>query len=153
MHSAKHIQLRLISRLGIQLEAIVVAHQARAQQMLNAIAYQIHHHQYAIAADNQRKIRFECICNVHDQKRYTTTLRIVALFCNNAPAASITFFGRVFAPLVNSERDLTGILATLGLGLAYADCQLLARSRVYIALPHSMLCQASLSDSKYLDIA
>ena len=64
-----NILMRLISRLGIQLDDIVVEHHDRAQQMLNAIDYQIHHHQYAIAADNlESKIRFEKIKNEDDTR-------------------------------------------------------------------------------------
>lgn len=147
-----NILMRLISRLGIQLDDIVVEHHDRAQQMLNAIDYQIHHHQYAIAADNLSKIRFEKIKNEDDQKRYYYYQGIVELFKNNAPDESIYFFGRVLSPLVNSERDLYGILATLGLGLAYADKHTFDRSRVYIDQALRMLKHVPLSDGKYLDI-
>ena len=101
----------------------------------------------AIAADNLSKIRFEKIKNEDDQKRYYYYQGIVELFKNNAPDESIYFFGRVLSPLVNSERDLYGILATLGLGLAYADKHTFDRSRVYIDQALRMLKHVPLSDS------
>ncbi|HAJ54749.1 MAG TPA: XRE family transcriptional regulator, partial [Lactobacillus sp.] len=77
---------------------------------------------------------------------------IIELFKNNAPDEAIYFFGRVLSPLVNSERDLYAILATLGLGLAYADKHTFDRSRVYIDQALRMLKHVPLSDSKYLDV-
>ncbi len=147
-----NILMRLISRLGIQLDDIVVEHHDRIQQLLNAIDYQIQHHQYAVAADNLSKIRLDKIKSEDDQKRYYYYQGIIELFKNNAPDEAIYFFGRVLSPLVNSERDLFGILATLGLGLAYAAKHTFDRSRVYIDQALRMLKHVPLSDSKYLDV-
>ncbi|WFB38728.1 helix-turn-helix domain-containing protein [Lacticaseibacillus huelsenbergensis] len=147
-----NILMRLISRLGIQLDDIVVEHHDRIQQLLNAIDYQIQHHQYAVAADNLSKIRLDKIKSEDDQKRYYYYQGIIELFKNNAPDEAIYFFGRVLSPLVNSERDLYAILATLGLGLAYADKHTFDRSRVYIDQALRMLKHVPLSDSKYLDV-
>ncbi|TLF37768.1 helix-turn-helix transcriptional regulator [Lacticaseibacillus zeae] len=147
-----NILMRLISRLGIQLDDIVVEHHDRIQQLLNAIDYQIQHHQYAVAADNLSKIRLDKIKSEDDQKRYYYYQGIIELFKNNAPDEAIYFFGRVLSPLVNSECDLYAILATLGLGLAYADKHTFDRSRVYIDQALRMLKHVPLSDSKYLDV-
>ncbi|KRK12565.1 XRE family transcriptional regulator [Lacticaseibacillus zeae DSM 20178 = KCTC 3804] len=147
-----NILMRLISRLEIQLDDIVVEHHDRIQQLLNAIDYQIQHHQYAVAADNLSKIRLDKIKSEDDQKRYYYYQGIIELFKNNAPDEAIYFFGRVLSPLVNSERDLYAILATLGLGLAYADKHTFDRSRVYIDQALRMLKHVPLSDSKYLDV-
>lgn len=147
-----NILMRLISRLGIQLDDIVVEHHDRIQQLLNAIDYQIQHHQYGVAADNLSKIRLDKIKSEDDQKRYYYYQGIIELFKNNAPDEAIYFFGRVLSPLVNSERDLYAILATLGLGLAYADKHTFDRSRVYIDQALRMLKHVPLSDSKYLDV-
>lgn len=92
------------------------------------------------------------IKNDDDQKRYYHYQGIIELFKNNAPDEAIYFFGRVLSPLVNSERDLFGILATLGLGLAYAAKHTFDRSRVYIDQALRMLKHVPLSDSKYLDV-
>ena len=147
-----NILMRLIGRLGIQLDDIVVEHHDRVQQLLTGIDFQIQHHQYALAAENLSKIRLDKIKNDDDQKRYYYYQGIIELFKNNAPDEAIYFFGRVLSPLVNSERDLFGILATLGLGLAYAAKHTFDRSRVYIDQALRMLKHVPLSDSKYLDV-
>ena len=147
-----NILMRLIGRLGIQLDDIVVEHHDRVQQLLTVIDFQIQHHQYALAAENLSKIRLDKIKNDDDQKRYYYYQGIIELFKNNAPDEAIYFFGRVLSPLVNSERDLFGILATLGLGLAYAAKHTFDRSRVYIDQALRMLKHVPLSDSKYLDV-
>lgn len=147
-----NILMRLIGRLGIQLDDIVVEHHDRVQQLLIGIDFQIQHHQYALAAENLSKIRLDNIKNDDDQKRYYYYQGIIELFKNNAPDEAIYFFGRVLSPLVNSERDLFGILATLGLGLAYAAKHTFDRSRVYIDQALRMLKHVPLSDSKYLDV-
>ncbi|MED7644806.1 UNVERIFIED_CONTAM: XRE family transcriptional regulator, partial [Lactiplantibacillus plantarum] len=103
-------------------------------------------------AENLSKIRLDKIKNDDDQKRYYYYQGIIELFKNNAPDEAIYFFGRVLSPLVNSERDLFGILATLGLGLAYAAKHTFDRSRVYIDQALRMLKHVPLSDSKYLDV-
>ena len=147
-----NILMRLIGRLGIQLDDIVVEHHDRVQQLLTGIDFQIQHDQYALAAENLSKIRLDKIKNDDDQKRYYYYQGIIELFKNNAPDEAIYFFGRVLSPLVNSERDLFGILATLGLGLAYAAKHTFDRSRVYIDQALRMLKHVPLSDSKYLDV-
>ena len=147
-----NILMRLIGRLGIQLDDIVVEHHDRVQQLLTGIDFQIQHHQYTLAAENLSKIRLDKIKNDDDQKRYYYYQGIIELFKNNAPDEAIYFFGRVLSPLVNSERDLFGILATLGLGLAYAAKHTFDRSRVYIDQALRMLKHVPLSDSKYLDV-
>lgn len=147
-----NILMRLIGRLGIQLDDIVVEHHDRVQQLLTGIDFHIQHHQYALAAENLSKIRLDKIKNDDDQKRYYYYQGIIELFKNNAPDEAIYFFGRVLSPLVNAERDLFGILATLGLGLAYAAKHTFDRSRVYIDQALRMLKHVPLSDSKYLDV-
>ncbi|KRM72920.1 XRE family transcriptional regulator [Lacticaseibacillus brantae DSM 23927] len=147
-----NILMRLIARLGIQLEDVVVEHHDSMQQDLNLIDDVIQHGDYTKAQTLLAKVQPNRLVQADDQKRYYYNQGMVELFLNHAPDEAIYFFGRTLNPFVNSEEDLYGILATLGLGLAYAEKQSFSRAKVYIDQALKMLTHIPLAETKYLTV-
>ena|GEM_PF-444260 len=147
-----NILIRLITRLGVQLEDVVVEHHDSLQQDLNQIDEVIQQGDYEQAQALLSKVKPNRLVQADDQKRYYYNQGMVELFLNHAPDEAIYYFGRTLNPFVNSEEDLFGILATLGLGLAYAEKQAYTRAKVYIDQALKMLNHIPLAETKYLTV-
>ncbi|WP_125704557.1 helix-turn-helix transcriptional regulator [Lacticaseibacillus daqingensis] len=147
-----NILLRLINRLGISLDDIVVENHNHLQRALNEIDGLIRHGDYKDAAEKLGQIRQSRLTSEEDTKRYFYYEGMVELFVNRDQDEAIYYFGRVLNPLTTNYRDLPAIMATLGLGLAYAEKGTTDRARVYIDEAMKLLKQIPLTESRYLDI-
>ncbi|WP_390410211.1 helix-turn-helix domain-containing protein [Lacticaseibacillus jixiensis] len=147
-----NILMQLVDRLGISVDDIVVENRNRAQQLLANVENDVRHSEFASAKADLGKINFDRLGNIDDKKRYYYYKGMVELFAEQAPDEAIYFFGRVLNPMALRERDLTGIMATLGMGLAYAEKGAHDRARVYIDQALEMLKTLPLKEAKYLDV-
>lgn len=148
-----NILMRLINRLGVTLDDVVVENQDKNQLALNDIDQLVRHGQYESAETRLTKLDPEKLPMAEDTKRYYYFKGMVELFAHRAPDEAIYFFGRVLNPLLaNEQRDLVSIMATLGLGLAYAEKGTHDRARVYIDQALMILGDVPLGEGKYLDV-
>lgn len=146
-----NILMRLINRLGVSLDDVVVENHDRTQMALNDIDQLIRHGDYSLAQEALRRVKADKLSTDEDRKRYYYFTGMIELFVNQAPDEAIYYFGRVLNPL-ESSHDLLAIMATLGLGLAYAEKKTHDRARVYIEQALHLLEDVPLTESKYLDV-
>ncbi|KRO18451.1 XRE family transcriptional regulator [Lacticaseibacillus saniviri JCM 17471 = DSM 24301] len=147
-----NILMRLIDRLGIELTDVVVENRNSTQKTLNQIDELIRLGQYEQANQLIEPISDKKLNQDDDQKRYYYALGMIELFLHQAPDEAIYYFGRTLTPYVTSDQDLFGIMATLGLGLAYAEKKEFNRAKVYIDQSLQMLTRVPLADTKYLTV-
>ncbi|WP_179395643.1 helix-turn-helix domain-containing protein [Lacticaseibacillus absianus] len=147
-----NILLRLINRLGISLEDIVIENHNHIQRTLNEVDTLIRHGDYVEAGEKLKQVRQARLNGEEETKRYFYYQGMVELFVNRDQDEAIYYFGRVLNPLTVNYRDLPAIMATLGLGLAYAEKGTTERARVYIDEALRLLKQIPLTESRYLDI-
>ncbi len=147
-----NILVRLIERLGVSMSDVVVEHRDRTQQLLGEVEKEVRHNDYTLAATVLNKLNPDKLRNEVDKKRYYYFRGMTELFARHAPDEAIYYFGRVLNPLTNRDRDLLVIMATLGLGLAYAEKGAQERARVYIDQALGLLKDMPLKEAKYLDV-
>ncbi|WP_461215093.1 helix-turn-helix domain-containing protein [Lacticaseibacillus sp. GG6-2] len=147
-----NILVRLVERLGVSMNDVVVEHRDKTQQILGEVEKHVRHNDYAMAATILNTLNPEKLRTEDDKKRYYYFHGMIELFAQQAPDEAIYYFGRVLNPLTNRDRDLLAIMATLGLGLAYAEKGAQERARVYIDQALNLLKDMPLKEAKYLDI-
>ncbi|WP_225047569.1 helix-turn-helix transcriptional regulator [Lacticaseibacillus kribbianus] len=147
-----NILLRLIDRLGITLEDIVVENRTRVQRTLAQVDTLVRHGDFAQADAKLATIKSPKSLRVEDERRYYYAMGMVQLFLVQNQDEAIYYFGRVLNPLAATLKDLPAIMATLGLGLAYAEKGTTERARVYIDSALQLLETMPLAEGRYLDI-
>ena len=147
-----NILVRLVERLGVTMADIVVENRDKTQQILSAVEKLVRHSEFDVAKETLNKLNVDKLKNSDDKKRFYYFRGMIELFAEKQPDEAIYFFGRVLNPLVTRERDLLAIMATLGLGLAYAEKGAQERARVYIDQALSLLKGMPLKEAKYLDV-
>ncbi|MFD1393879.1 helix-turn-helix domain-containing protein [Lacticaseibacillus jixianensis] len=147
-----NILIRIVNRLGVTLDDVVVENQDHIQQALSAVEGKIRHGDYQEAAPLLAKIKQGKLTREEDEKRYYYYAGMVELFEHKDVDEAIYDFGRVLNGSPISYRDVAGIMATLGLGLAYAEKGTTDRARVYIDETVKLLKEVPLNESRYQDV-
>ncbi|WP_204122709.1 helix-turn-helix transcriptional regulator [Lacticaseibacillus mingshuiensis] len=147
-----NILMRLIGRLDITMDDIVVANHDSIQQSLSDTDKALRRGAYPQAAEFLAKVRSEKLTTEEDKRRFNYYSGMVELFAHKAPDEAIYYFGRVLTPMLVKDRDLLTIMATLGLGLAYAEKGTHERARVYIDQALALLHDAPFPEGRYLDV-
>lgn len=147
-----NILIRLTNRLGIGLDDIVVENQDRTQKALAQVGKQVRHGDYVAAAPGLTKVNVAKLTSEGDQKRYYYYRGMVELFVNHAQDEAIYYFGRVLNQQGQTHQDLAAIMATLGLGIAYAEKGTTDRASVYLQQADQLLKQMPLNEGRYLEV-
>lgn len=147
-----NILIRLVNRLGVTLDDVVVENQDRAQQALSAVESKVRHGDYEEAAPLLSKVKANRLTREEDMKRYYYFAGMIELFVNEDIDEAIYDFGRVLNGSPISYHDVAGIMATLGLGLAYAEKGTIDRAKVYIDQTVGLLKDVPLNERRYLDV-
>ncbi|MFD1484499.1 helix-turn-helix domain-containing protein [Lacticaseibacillus baoqingensis] len=147
-----NILVRLVERLGVAMADIVVENRDKTQVVLAKVEQLVRHSDFTQAEQALNGISIDKLTGGDDKKRYYYFKGMIELFAQHAPDEAIYYFGRVLNPLVTRERDLLAIMATLGLGLAYAEKKAQDRARVYIDQALGLLKGMPLKEAKYLDV-
>lgn len=147
-----NILVRLVARLGVAMGDIVVENRDKTQQILSAVEKLIRHSEFETAKQTLSKLNVDKLKSSDEIKHFYYFSGMIELFAEKQPDEAIYYFGRVLNPLATRERDLLAIMATLGLGLAYAEKGEQERARVYIDQALSLLKGMPLKEAKYLDV-
>lgn len=147
-----NILVRLVDRLGVTLEDVVVENYDRIQQTLNAVEQQIRRGDDQAAAALLKKVNAKKLTRQQDQKKYYYLAGMCELNVTKDVDEAIYYFGRVLNG-VSDSYDVTGTMATLGMALAYAEQGTTERARAYVEQAVSRLKAAPLNEQRDLDIA
>ncbi|KRN25081.1 helix-turn-helix domain-containing protein [Lacticaseibacillus camelliae] len=147
-----NILVRLVNRLGITLEDIVVENQDRIQQALSAVDQKVRRGEYRDAAGLLKKVNARRLTREQDLRNYNYFSGMSELFVTQDLDEAIYYFGRVLNGASAAAADVAGIMATLGLALAYAEKGTTERARVYVEQAISLFNAQPLNEQRYLDV-
>lgn len=147
-----NILIRLVNRLGITLDDVVVENQDRIQQALSAVSETIRRGDYQGAAALLKKVNEKRVTRAEDQRNYFYFAGMIELFVSHNLDEAVYYFGRVLNGTGAAAGDVPGIMATLGLALAYAEQGSAERARVYLDQAVARLKDGPLNEKRYLDV-
>ncbi|WP_161000834.1 MULTISPECIES: helix-turn-helix transcriptional regulator [Furfurilactobacillus] len=114
------ILLKLCSRLGIQLNDVIVETDDQAVQIFREVGYAVRTAQYRNAESRLDRVKLRSLKENDEIKAYYYYRGQLQLMNHDNPDEAIFNFGMLLNEFNNRSKDIYSLMSRLGLGLAYA---------------------------------